>query len=128
MVLSLLQEDPLNWLSVIKLYMNVHVSTFEVDKSQVFSAVVLHNLHTVHYDGSTEDVSQGKDVDLLQRLAFLVGQCQHCRPVLLQLVLVETVPLQVSLALFLLLPTLVEPGNSQSHQPAYMYVHIQGSQ
>ena len=93
--------------------------TFKVDKSEVLSAEILHHLHTVHHDGSTEDVGQSKDMDLLERLAFLVGQCQHSCPVLPQLVLSQTVALQVGLSLLLLLPPLVEPAARDIHREMY---------
>ena len=89
---------------------NMYINTFKIDKSQILSAIVLHHLNSIHDDGSTEEVGQGKDVDLLQRLSFLVSECQYCRPVLSQLVLPNTVTLCMRLALLLLLPPLVEPN------------------
>lgn len=89
-------------------------STFKVSKSQILAAIVLNHSHSVHNDGSSEEMGQYKDVCLLQSLAWLVGQVEHSLPVLPQLVLIQTVALGHRQTLFRLLPTIVEPVQSES--------------
>lgn len=50
----------------------IHPLTLKVGKPQVLSTEVLDNLHSIHYDGSPQNMCQSKDVRLLEGLPLLV--------------------------------------------------------
>ena len=51
--------------------------TLESRQSNVLAPETLHKLDAVHNDWSTQNVGEGKDVDLLQRGSWEQGQGQH---------------------------------------------------
>jgi len=90
--------------------MNRSIITFKARISYVLAPKTLYVLDAVDDDGTSKDVRQRKNVQLLQGRTRLTGQRQKRTPVLLELRVLQCEVQHRSLQHFVLFPASKEPG------------------
>lgn len=90
------------------------LDTFKSGIAYSLSTETLHIFHTIHYNGSTEDVCKGKYMELFETGPWLTGKRKKASPVLFPLSLLKTEFKQLGLTCFIFFPARIKPVSSST--------------